>query len=82
MHRVLERVASRLQAAVRKVCRPLRDVLLLQLPVANLLGGLAADVLRSRGELIAENAILRQQLPHPLAPARVSGVLAAEVETS
>jgi len=55
-------IANRLQAAVGKVCRTLRDVLVPQLPVGNLLEGLATDLLRTRGELIAENAFLRQQL--------------------
>jgi hypothetical protein len=58
---VIARFASSLQAAARKNSAKLSCVLLPEL-THTLLGGLATDVVRSRGQLLAENAFLRQQL--------------------
>jgi hypothetical protein len=49
---VVAGIARRLHAAVREATRPKSGVVV----------GLAADVLRSRDDLVAENALLRQQL--------------------
>jgi hypothetical protein len=45
------KLAARVMRALRNACRP-----------STVTGGLIADLTRSRGELLAENAFLRQQL--------------------
>jgi putative transposase len=58
---VFARVVSSLRAVALKLSAKLLRMILSEL-TRTLLGGLATDVLRSRGQLIAENAFLRQQL--------------------
>ncbi|HEY5374401.1 MAG TPA: hypothetical protein VIK01_12000, partial [Polyangiaceae bacterium] len=47
----MQRAFTATAKAVREALRP-----------CSIVGGLAADLLRSRGELVAENVLLRQQL--------------------
>ena len=48
---VASRLVTRVMSVLRNACRP-----------SSVAGGVIADLTRSRGELIAENAFLRQQL--------------------
>jgi len=58
---VIARFAGQLRTPVRKIFSKVREALLPELPPC-LLGGFAADVARTRSQLLAENAFLRQQL--------------------
>jgi len=58
---VIARFAGQLRTAVGKIFAKVREALLPELP-PSLLGGFAADVARTRSQLLAENAFLRQQL--------------------
>ena len=61
---MLARLSQRLIDAGRSAGRALRGVIqtAIRSPAAPLVAGMVADLVRSRTSLIAENALLRQQL--------------------
>ncbi len=61
MPNVIARLAGHLRTVVRKVFASVREELLPEL-TPTLLSGFAVDVARTRSQLLAENAFLRQQL--------------------
>ena len=81
------RFASSLRTAIRKISAKLSRVVWTEL-TATVLGGLGTDLVRSRRQLLAENALLRQQLivasrsvKRPSLRRRERGLLALLVST-